>query len=79
MEVKNLNLNICKLRVKYHRDQSWVQNYFFCILMIFVMSLQILNIYFMLMILVYYVQVIRNFLSTINKNLEELNTSFIVN
>ena len=39
-------------------DQTWAQNYFFCILMIFAMSLQILNIYFMLMILAFYDQVI---------------------
>ena len=31
------------------------KNYFFCILMIFVISLQILNIYFMLTMLVFYV------------------------
>ena len=39
-------------------DQSRAKHYLFCILMIFVMSLLILNIYFMLMILVYYVQII---------------------
>ena len=48
--------------------------------MIFVMSLQILNIYSMLMILVYYVQVIiEKICNTMNNNLEELQTWFNVN
>ena len=39
-----LHLSLCKLYVEYHRDQSWAQYYFWGILIIFVMSLQILNI-----------------------------------
>ena len=48
--------------------------------MILAMSLHILNICFMLMILVHYIQIIilKELCNNINKNLEELQTWFIV-